>query len=53
MTGNNRNLDLVNIDAYTKFGEILSICLEDVEWKQNSDMNQGQKLCYKFAKNDR
>ena len=26
MTGNNPNQDLVNIKAYTKFGEILSIC---------------------------
>ena len=26
MMCNNANLDLVNINAYTKFGEILSIC---------------------------
>ena len=26
MTGNNPNLDIANINAYTKFGEILSIC---------------------------
>ena len=26
ITSNNPNLDLVNINAYTKFGEILSIC---------------------------
>ena len=34
MTANNHNLDLVNIDAYIKFGEILSICSQDIEWKQ-------------------
>ena len=39
MTGNNPNLDLVNINAYTKFGEILSICLKDIERK--FDINQG------------
>ena len=26
MTGNNPNIDFVNINAYTKFDEILSIC---------------------------
>ena len=26
MKGKNPNLDLVNINAYTKFGKILSIC---------------------------
>ena len=41
MSGNNPNLDLVNMNAYTKFGEILSICSPDIEWKQNSDINQG------------
>ena len=42
MTCDNSNLDLVNIDAYIKFGEILSICSQDIERKQNSDPNQGQ-----------
>ena len=41
MTGNNTNLDLVNINAYIKFGEILSICSKDIEQKRNSDINQG------------
>ena len=40
ITGNNPNLDIFNIKAYTKFGEILSICSPDFEWKQNSDINQ-------------
>ena len=40
MTGNNHNLDLVNINAYAKFGQILPIC-PDIEQKLNSDINQG------------
>ena len=30
----NYNLDFVNINAYTKFGDILSICFEDIELKR-------------------
>ena len=45
MTGNNPNLDLVNINAYAKFGELL-FCSQDNERKRNfernSDINQGQ-----------
>ena len=41
MTGNNPNLDLVNMNAYIKFCEILSICFQDVEPKRNSEVNQG------------
>ena len=40
-TGNSPKLDLVNVDVHTKFGRILSICCQDIEWKQNSDVNQG------------
>ena len=41
---NNPNIDLVNMNAYVKFGEILSICSQDIEWKQNYDewWNDGQ-----------
>ena len=39
MTGNNPNLDLVNINAYTIFREILSTCSQYIELKQNSDVN--------------
>ena len=35
MTGNNTKLDLVNVDVYTKFGKILSIHSQDIEWKPN------------------
>ena len=41
MTSNNPKLDLVNVDAHTKFGQILSIYSQDIERKQNSDVNQG------------
>ena len=32
-------LDLVNDDLHTKFGRILSIRSQDIERKQNSDVN--------------
>ena len=41
MTSNNPKLDLVNDDVHTKFGRILSIRSQDIERKQNSDVNQG------------
>ena len=41
ITVNNPKLDLVNVDVYTKFGQILSICSQDIERKRNSDVNQG------------
>ena len=41
MTLYNPNLDLVNANGYTNFGQILSIGSQDIEWKQNSDMNNG------------
>ena len=39
MTGNNPNLDLVNMNAYIKFGEILSIVSQDIERKRNYERN--------------
>ena len=41
MMCNNSNLDLVNMNAYIKCGDILLICSQDIERKQNSDANQG------------
>ena len=41
ITGNNPKLDFVNVDGHTKFGQILSIGSQDIERKQNSDVNQG------------
>ena len=38
---NNQKLDLFNKNAYMKFGEILSICFQDIELKQNSCVFQG------------
>ena len=40
----NPKLDLFNMNAYIKFGEILSIGSQDIERKQNFDINQGPKL---------
>ena len=41
MTIYNTNVDLVNYNAYTKFGQVLSIHSQDIEQKLNSDVNQG------------
>ena len=41
MIGNNPKLDLVDDDVHTKFGQILSICSQDIEWKRNFNINQG------------
>ena len=48
----NLNVNLVNIYAYIKYGEILSICSQDIERKRNFDVNQGPLLWYKCSKND-
>ena len=37
MTYNNPKLDNVNINAHTKFGEILQKSSQDNEWKPNDD----------------
>ena len=55
MTVNNPNLlDLVNINAHTKFGQILSTRSQDIEQKQNSDMTsvKGHNSITKVQKND-
>ena len=41
MTCNNHKLDLVNMIAYIKYGEILSIYSQDIERKRNFGLNQG------------
>ena len=46
------NIDLVNDNAYTKFGLNLLILSQDIEQKTNSDINPGPLLCCKFAKNN-
>ena len=40
ITGNYHKLDLVNIDAHTKFGLIMSIRSQDIDRKRNSDINK-------------
>ena len=52
MTSNNPKLDLVNVNVHRKFGQILSICSQDIEPNGNSDVNQGQ-LRQNDVKNDR
>ena len=37
----NPNLDIINVNMYTKFSLILSIGSQDIERKRNSDINQG------------
>ena len=37
---NNPNVDVANMNAYIKFGEILSIGSQDIERKQNFSINQ-------------
>ena len=39
---NNPKLDLVNINAFIKFGEILPIGSQDIERKRNCGVNKGQ-----------
>ena len=36
MTGNNPHLYIVNIHDYIKFGEILSICSQDIKQKEKN-----------------
>ena len=50
MTGNDPKLDLVNDDVHKKFRRILSIRSEDIERKQNSEVNQGLLTLSKFCK---
>ena len=39
MTGNNSNADIVTLNAYITFGEILSIFSQDIERRRNSVVN--------------
>ena len=45
MTGNNPNLVPVNINALTKFSQILSLSSQDIEQKQNSFTNVRKMMC--------
>ena len=36
----NHNLDCVHVNAFAKFGQISSICSQDIKQKYNSDINQ-------------
>ena len=50
MMCNNPNIDLVNMNAYIKFGEILSSCSQDIERQRNFGINQGRLLWSYMAK---
>ena len=39
MSCDNPNVDLININAYIKFGEILSISSQDIGWNGNFGIN--------------
>ena len=41
LTVYNPNLDTINVNVYTQFGLILSIGSQDIERKQNFEINQG------------
>ena len=41
--GNNPKLGPVNDDVHTKFGQILSICSQDIERKRNLTSIKGRK----------
>ena len=51
--GYNTNFDLANINLYIKFGEIISICSQDIEQKRIFDINQGHSSVTIMRKNDR
>ena len=42
MMGNNPKLDLVNVDVYAQFGQILSSHSQDNEWKRNAGRTEGR-----------
>ena len=44
MMCNDHNLDLVNINAFTKFGEILPSCSQVIERKRNYYVNEIRKF---------
>ena len=49
MSCNNPKLVLVNMDAYAKFCENMSVYSQYIEWKQKNSANQGPTLWYKGA----
>ena len=46
----NPNVDLVNMNTYLKFGEILSICSQDIGRKRNSGVKKGHNSGTKVRK---
>ena len=50
MLCNNPKLDLVNMNAYIKFGEVLPIGSQDIERKRNFSVNKGHYSGTNFKK---
>ena len=46
MMCNNPNVDLVNMNAYIKLSEILSICSQDIEQKRNFGLVHDMQAVY-------
>ena len=53
IVGKNPKSDLVSINAYIKCGEILSICSQDIEQKQERSINRGHYYVTNLLRNDR
>ena len=49
MMCNNPNLDFIIINAYTKFGENLSICSQDSERKRNYDRQMERRIQIQYS----
>ena len=43
-TCNKPNVDLVNVNAYIKFGENLSTCFQDIDRKRHSGVLSGNEI---------
>ena len=57
MTCNNPNVDLVKMNAYIKFGEVMTICSQDIKWLRNfgaqiKGHNSGTNVQKKMACDD-
>ena len=52
MMCNNPNLNLINMNAYIKFGDIMSISSQDIEQKQNSGVINSDTNLLKMTGNN-
>ena len=49
----NSQVGVINGELWHRFGQILSILSQDIEWKLYSDVNQGPLLRLKIVKKNR